>query len=124
MLAMASETAKYVYPEGEDPAGSLEWWLWPRGETVKLVPDEVRQVFDTLGTVPGGLSSFKKPRNIQQGAARRATMATRTIAIEAHQAATASRRRDATFRSPSRRSGSGRQRIRCAYNPAMPPARR
>lgn len=70
MAITATETVKYIYPQGEDPAGAFEWWLSPCGGS-GLVPDDIKHVYDTLSQVTGGISSFKKPKNIPKGSGKK-----------------------------------------------------
>jgi hypothetical protein len=62
--------AAYLYPEEEDPEGAFDWWLKPCGGTT-LVPDQIKQLFDTLSTVADGVSSFKKPKNLKKGSGKK-----------------------------------------------------
>jgi hypothetical protein len=70
MLATAAQIASYIYPDSEDPAGAFSWWLSPCGGT-DLVPDEVKEVFETLNSIADGISSFKPPRNIPRGSGQK-----------------------------------------------------
>ncbi|KAK4063449.1 CAZyme family GH18 and CBM24 [Trichoderma aggressivum f. europaeum] len=70
MAITATEMVKYIYPQDEDPAGAFEWWLSPCGGS-GLVPDDIKQIFDTLSQVAGGVSSFKPPKNIPKGSGKK-----------------------------------------------------
>ncbi|KAL7936765.1 hypothetical protein V8C35DRAFT_296407 [Trichoderma chlorosporum] len=70
MAITATETVNYIYPQGEDPEGAFDWWLSPCGGS-GLVPDDIKQVFDTLSQVTDGISSFKKPKNIPKGSGKK-----------------------------------------------------
>ncbi|KAK4072464.1 CAZyme family GH18 and CBM24 [Trichoderma harzianum] len=70
MALTATEMVNYIYPEGEDPGGAFEWWLSPCGGS-GLVPDDIKNIFDTLSQVAGGVSSFKPPKNIPKGSGKK-----------------------------------------------------
>ncbi|UKZ57771.1 hypothetical protein TrVGV298_011632 [Trichoderma virens] len=70
MAITAAEMVNYIYPQSEDPGGAFEWWLSPCGGS-GLVPDDIKQVYDTLSQVTGGISGFKKPKNIPKGSGKK-----------------------------------------------------
>lgn len=70
MATTAAQMAAYLYPDEEDPEGAFSWWLSPCGGT-QLVPDEIKQIFNTLSQVADGVSSFQKPRNINKGSGKK-----------------------------------------------------
>jgi len=70
MATTAAQMAAYLYPEEEDPEGAFSWWLSPCGGT-DLVPEDIKTLFDTLSTVADGVSSFKKPKNLNKGSGKK-----------------------------------------------------
>ncbi|KAF4450549.1 glycoside hydrolase family 18 protein [Fusarium austroafricanum] len=70
MLLTATEIINYFYPESEDPQGAFEWWLAPCGGS-DLVPDEIKEVFDILSSVPTGRSSFRIPKGLKKGGGKK-----------------------------------------------------
>ncbi|KAJ9421240.1 hypothetical protein FOXG_17685 [Fusarium oxysporum f. sp. lycopersici 4287] len=70
MALTAAETVNYIYPKDENPEGAWQWWLSPCGGS-DLVPDEFKQIFEILGNVPTGRSSFKEPKKIKKGSGKK-----------------------------------------------------
>ncbi|KAI8409045.1 hypothetical protein FOFC_11997 [Fusarium oxysporum] len=70
MALTAAETVNYIYPKDENPEGAWQWWLSPCGGS-DLVPDEFKQIFEVLGNVPTGRSSFKEPKKIKKGSGKK-----------------------------------------------------
>jgi hypothetical protein len=69
MATTAAQMASYLYPESEKPEDAFSWWLSPCGGS-DLVSDDIKTVFDTLGNVADGVSSFKPPKTLPKGSGR------------------------------------------------------
>ncbi|KAK3988304.1 hypothetical protein QBC44DRAFT_371146 [Cladorrhinum sp. PSN332] len=37
MITTAAQTASYLYPENQDPAGAFDWWLGPCGDPARML---------------------------------------------------------------------------------------
>ncbi|KAL2130078.1 hypothetical protein VTI74DRAFT_6916 [Chaetomium olivicolor] len=69
-VATAAQLVSYAYPPDQGPIGGFSWWLSPCGGD-NLVPDEIKQVFETLSSIADGVSSFKLPKNIRKGSGKK-----------------------------------------------------
>ncbi|KAK4233824.1 hypothetical protein C8A03DRAFT_47714 [Achaetomium macrosporum] len=76
-VATAAQLLSYAYPPDQDPVGAFSWWLSPCGGD-DLVPDEIKQVFDTLSSIADGVSSFEVPKNIPKGSGKKGDAANPT----------------------------------------------
>ena len=70
MATTAAQMAKYVYPDEENPEDAFSWWLSPCGGS-ELVPEEMKKAFEVLSVVADGVSSFKKPKNVEKGSGKK-----------------------------------------------------
>ncbi|KAH7189643.1 uncharacterized protein B0J16DRAFT_397595 [Fusarium flagelliforme] len=70
MAATAAQILSYIYPEDEKPEDAFAWWLSPCGGT-DLVPDEIKQIFDILNSIPSGRTSFKVPTKSKKGSGKK-----------------------------------------------------
>ncbi|KAF5606321.1 glycoside hydrolase family 18 [Fusarium subglutinans] len=70
MAATAAQTLSYIYPKEEKPEEAFGWWFSVCGGT-DLVPDEIKQIFDVLNSIPDGMTSFKPPRKIKKGSGKK-----------------------------------------------------
>ncbi|KAF2742939.1 carbohydrate-binding module family 24 protein [Sporormia fimetaria CBS 119925] len=70
MLATGVQMANYLYDEDNDPPGAFSWWLSLCGDPA-LIPEDILTVFDILGSIGEGMTSFKKPKKLQKGSGKK-----------------------------------------------------
>ncbi|KAK8098681.1 uncharacterized protein PG998_011922 [Apiospora kogelbergensis] len=70
MLVDAAKLAKNVYDTSQAPDEAFGNWLDPCGST-DLVPDNIKDVFDTLNMVADAATGFKVPSKIGKGSGRK-----------------------------------------------------
>ncbi|KID97061.1 glycoside hydrolase family 18 protein, partial [Metarhizium majus ARSEF 297] len=71
MAMTAAQMASYIYPDGEDPAGAVNWWLSPCGGESNPVPNDIKKAFEILNAVTDGVSGFKPPKKIKKGSGKK-----------------------------------------------------
>ena len=69
-LVDAAKLSSYVYDASQAPEEAFGSWLNPCGNA-DLVPDEVKQVFDTLNMVADSAAGFRVPSKIGKGSGRK-----------------------------------------------------
>ncbi|KAF2120533.1 hypothetical protein BDV96DRAFT_594984 [Lophiotrema nucula] len=69
-LILAARTTRYVYDNAQDRFDAFEWWPNPCGGD-DLVPDSLKDAFNTLNNVADGIAGWKPPKNIPKGSGQR-----------------------------------------------------
>lgn len=70
MAATGAQTINYLYDEDNDPLSAFDWWILKTCGDTSLVPDEIKDVFNTLSQVVDGIS-FKTPKNLKKGSGKK-----------------------------------------------------